>query len=356
MYAVIMAGGSGTRFWPYSRQLKSKQFLTIVGKKSLIQSTVHRFQSFIKSEDIFIVARIDHKEELEKHDLGIPDKNILFEPLGRNTAPCIGLAALFVQKRDKDGVMVVSPADHLIRGTAGFQKTIKAAHELAKKEESLVTIGIPPNRPAIGYGYIQIDEEAGSYRDVKAYRVKTFAEKPNLATAQRFLQSGDFFWNSGIFIFRASIFLKAIEEHLPELYESLMEIQKCIDRPNYQSILKKMYQQIRSISVDYGIMEKAKNVFLVKGNFVWNDLGSWEQVYKLSPKDKHGNVIKGNVVLIDTKDSYVFSSKGVVSILGLDNVIIVQEGEATLICKLDQAEDVKQIVEQLKAMKLSKYI
>ena len=356
MYSVIMAGGSGTRFWPRSREGKSKQFLTILGKQSLIQSTVTRFRSFIEPKDIFIVAKKSQKKELEKHVFKVPKENFLFEPMGKNTAPCIGLGALFVQQRDSDGIMVVSPSDHLIQKEANFRKAVIAAGKLASEKEGFITLGIPPSRPSTGYGYIQIDKEAGSYGGVKVFNVKTFAEKPNLATAQRFIKSGDFFWNSGIFIFKASVFLRTVEKFMPDLYDCLMEIRKFLNKPNYEDVLQKVYRQIRSISIDYGIMEKAKNVYLVRGNFVWNDLGSWEQVYKLTSTDKEGNASYGNTVLLDTKNSYIYSSEGVVAVLGLEDVVVVREGDAILVCKRDRAEEVKHIVEKLKRQKLQKYV
>lgn len=356
MYCVIMAGGAGTRFWPRSREGKSKQFLTIFGKDSLIQSTAERFRSLVSWEDIYIISKKSQRKELINQIPKVPQKNLLFEPRGKNTAPCIGLAALFVQKKDADGIMVVSPADHLIQKETRFRKVVMAGVHLAEESKGLITIGIPPDRPATGYGYIQVDGEVGPINGVDSYRVKLFAEKPNLETAQRFIQSGDFFWNSGLFIFRVSVFLKAVEEFLPELYDGLMEIQKSLDRSNYEEVLQKVYRQIKNISIDYGIMEKAENVYLVKGDFVWDDMGSWEQVYKLSQRDKNGNAITGNAVLLDTKNSYIYTSKGVVAVLGMENVVVVQEGGATLVCKRENAENVRKVVDRLKRQKLLKYI
>ena len=356
MYCVIMAGGVGTRFWPRSREGKSKQFLRILGNKSLIQSTLDRFKPLTSLKNVYVVGNQLQAEALKEHVPEVESENILLEPMGKNTAPCIGLAALFVQQRDPDGVMVVSPADHLIQKEAIFRKTIKAAVKLAAERDVLVTVGIPPDRPATGYGYIQLDEKIGSTGGVEAYRVKTFAEKPNLATAQRFCKSGDFLWNSGIFIWRVSSLMRTLEEFLPNLYDSLMEIQKYLDKRQYGDVLQRVYRQIRSISIDYGVMEKAKNVCVVKGNFLWNDLGSWEQVYKLSSKDKSGNASVGDTVLIDTKDSYVYSSKGVVAVVGIENVVVVQEGGATLVCKREKAEEVRQVVDRLRRKKLLKYV
>ncbi len=356
MYCVIMAGGSGTRFWPLSREKKPKQFLTIFGKRSLIQSTLMRFKPIVNWEDIYVVAKKTQEEEIKKHILEVPQENLLFEPFGKNTAPCIGLAAIVIQKKDPDGIMIVSPADHLVKKEAVFRRTVDAAVKLAGEKEGLVTIGISPDRPATGYGYIQVDERIDLINKTEVFSVKTFAEKPNLATAQRFLESGDFFWNSGIFIFQVSVFLKTLEEFLPDLYESLLEIQSHFGKSDYEEALQRVYKQIRGISIDYGVMEKAKNVYLVKGNFAWNDLGGWEQMHKLSPKDKNGNFTSGNIILLDTKNSYVHASGGVVAVLGLEDVVVVQEKGAILVCKRERGEEVKQIVELLKRQKLSKYI
>lgn len=356
MYCVIMAGGSGTRFWPKSREEKSKQFLSILSKKSLIQSTLERFRSIVPWDNIYVVAKKSQQDEIETHASKVPSENIIYEPFGKNTAPCIGLAAIFIQKKDPDSIMVVSPADHLIKKKSRFSKTILSAVQLAKQKNGLVTIGIPPDRPATGYGYVQVDGKVESIEDITAYKVKTFAEKPNLATAQRFLNSGDFLWNSGLFIFKVSVFLKALKACLPELYRGLMKMKRYIGKPQYENRLIEIYQQFENISIDYGVMEKIKNVYLIEGEFFWNDLGNWEQVYRLSMKDKNGNTVSGDVILLDTKNSYVSAAKGVVAVIGCEDVIVVQEKGATLVCKRDHVEQVKKVVHSLKRKNLHKYI
>ncbi len=356
MYCVIMAGGSGTRFWPRSREGKSKQFLPILSKKSLIQSTLERFRSIVPWDNIYVVAKKSQQDEIETHASKVPSENIIYEPVGKNTAPCIGLAAIFIQKKDPDGIMVVSPADHLIKQKSCFNKTILSAVQLAKQKNGLVTIGIPPDRPATGYGYVQIDGKVGSIDDLTAFKVKTFAEKPNLATAERFLDSGDFLWNSGLFIFKVSVFLKALKGCLPDLYHGLMKIKRVIGKPQYENRLIEIYQQFENISIDYGVMEKIKNVYLIEGEFFWNDLGNWEQVYRLSMKDKNGNIVSGDVILLDTKNSYISAAKGVVAVIGCEDVVVVQEKGATLVCKRDHVEQVKRVVHSLKRKKLHKYI
>jgi len=356
MYGVIMAGGSGTRFWPRSRSKKSKQFLTIIGKKSLIKQTIDRIEQVIPPENIFIISREDQQENFAEICTKIPGENKIYEPAGKNTAPCIGLAAQFIKKENPDGVMVVSPADHLVVNTEKFGKVIKKGIEIAREKEGLVTLGIKPDMPATGYGYIQIGEDLDNKGVIKAYNVKTFAEKPNLATAKRFLKSGDFYWNSGVFIFKVQTILQAFKEFLPEVYDGLEEIGKYIGTNKYDDVLKRVYKQIKSISIDYGIMEKAANVYLVEGDFGWSDLGSWEQVYRLSQKDSEGNVRNGDVVIHDSKDSYVYSSDGVTAVLGVDNLIVVRSGDAVLVCKRDRSEDVKKLVDIMKQKRFKKYV
>jgi len=356
MYCVVMAGGSGTRFWPKSRENKAKQFLKIFGNRSLIQSTVKRFEEIVGYDHIYIVAKSNQKPFIRKHVPEVPEKNLLFEPLGKNTAPCIGLAAIHIAKKDPDAVMAISPADHLVKKTGQFQKVIKAAGQLAEQKNALVTIGITPTRPSTGYGYIQINGDHQKLFGVDTYRIKTFAEKPNFETAQRFLESGDFFWNSGIFVFKTSVILQTIEEFLPDLYDSLMEIQTSADGDDFNTVLDRVYHQIKSISIDYGIMEQAKNVFMVKGDFTWNDLGSWDQVYKLTPQDNKGNACLGETVLIDTKNSYISSDHGIVAVMGMEDVVVVRDGDAVLVCKRKRSEDVKHLVERIKREKLNDYL
>jgi mannose-1-phosphate guanylyltransferase len=351
-----MAGGSGTRFWPRSREGRSKQFLAIFDKKSLLQTTVSRFSSFIDVNRIFIVAKADQVETIIPHVRKVSKEQLIYEPTGKNTAPCIGLAVVHIYHRDKEAIVAVTPSDHLIKKGSLFRKTMEAAFQLAAKKDGLITIGIPPNRPATGYGYIQVDAEIDVINGVHAFGVRTFAEKPNLATAERFLKSGDFYWNSGIFVFKASVFLKTLEEHLPDLYDGLGKISEAIGKPEYDEVLQKVYSQIHAISIDYGVLEKAKNVYVVKGSFEWSDLGSWEQVYKLSPKDGAGNVMVGDALAVDSRNSYVHSSDGVVALLGLDDVIVVQENGATLVCKRDRAEDVKKVVNHLKKNQYHRYL
>jgi mannose-1-phosphate guanylyltransferase len=351
-----MAGGSGTRFWPQSRENRSKQFLKILGDETLIKATVNRFRAFLKPESIYIVAKAGQQDRLRKNVPDMPPSNFIFEPEGKNTAPCIGLASLIIEEKHPGAVLIVSPSDHLIQKEKIFQRTLRAAVDLAWREKGLVTIGIQPDRPATGYGYVQIHRKIDCKDRVEAFRVKTFAEKPNFATAQRFLKCGDFLWNSGLFIFRIPSLFRAYSRFMPEMCRGLMRIRKSLGTKKKDSVIREVYAEISPQSIDYGIMEKAKNVYIVKGDFIWSDLGSWEQVYKLSEKDSDGNSVSGEAVLLDSRNCYVHNEQGLIAVLGLDDLVVVQSEGATLICSREKAEEVKQIVDMLKMKKKDQYI
>lgn len=356
LHCLIMAGGSGTRFWPRSRKAKPKQFLTIFGDESLIQSTISRFGNFIADENMYIVSNKGQQEVLEEQTSRLPIENLIYEPVGRNTLPAIGLAALFIAKNDPDGMMVVSPADHLIKNDSLFQETIESAVKIADGKDGIVTIGITPNAPATGYGYIEIANEIQIGQSIRSFAVNRFVEKPKLETAMQYLASGKFFWNAGIFVFKVSVFLNAVEKYAPELFMGLQQIAATIDTEKYEDTLNEIYPNLESISVDYGIMEKADNVFLVQGDFVWNDLGSWEQVYQYGEKDEDQNAAVGEVIFRDTRNSYAWASDGLLAVIGLDNVIVVKEENMLLVCKRDRAEDIKQVVDEIKARNLGQYL
>jgi mannose-1-phosphate guanylyltransferase len=350
IYAVIMAGGVGTRFWPRSRAAYPKQLLNIVGERTMIQQTADRIASLIAPENILIVTNERQAGGVRAQLPRI--KNVLIEPVGRNTAPCIGLAALHIVRQDPDGVMAVLAADHLIQPAETFCETLEFAARVATETKSCVTLGIPPTRPETGYGYIQyLENDSLTLGHRRAHRVKTFAEKPNWQTAQQFIASGDFLWNSGMFIWQASTILSLIEEFLPDLHDGLMEIQSALGTDLYDETVRRVYRRIKGISIDYGVMERTKNVYVVKGDFEWNDVGSWEEAYQLSRKDQEGNALTGHSVLLNTTNSMIFSPKKTVAVIGMDNLIVVDTDDALLICPRDRAQDVKTIVEELQRQK-----
>jgi mannose-1-phosphate guanylyltransferase len=346
-----MAGGVGTRFWPRSRTTRPKQLLNIFGEKTMIQHTAERIQPIVDPENILIVTNILQAESVARQLPQIERKNILIEPIGRNTAPCIGLAAVHILQKDPDGVMAVLAADHLIKPVDRFCADINFAAEIAAETGACVTIGIVPSRPETGYGYIQFLDYESLGNDRKAYRVKTFAEKPNLDTAKQFLASGDFLWNSGMFIWKASTILKLIEEFLPELHEGLLDIKEVLGKPGYDETVQRVYRSIKGISIDYGVMEKTKEVYVIKSNFEWNDVGSWEEVYQLSKKDPAGNAWTGDHLYVDTSNSLVYSPDKLVALVGVHDLVVVDTPDALLICRRDQAQDVKKIVDELQKQK-----
>jgi mannose-1-phosphate guanylyltransferase len=348
-----MAGGIGSRFWPRSRKKKAKQILNIFGTNTLLQETVSRISALIPAAEILIVTTRDLVSHIKEQLPDFNDDNFVLEPVGRNTAPCIALAAQRLNKVDPDGIMVILPADHLITDLNRFNACLKQAIKTARKDNALVTIGITPTQPETGYGYIQFDPK--DKRGSGAYGVKTFAEKPTLDTAKRFLESGDFLWNSGMFIWSVKRILSEIERSLPEVHAALAEIEK-IDGGNKELQFEHIYSGLRPISIDYGVMERAENVAVVKGDFNWSDIGNWAEVYRLSPKDEAGNVNLDGHVLIDTHNCLIDSTDRLVATVGVQDLIVINTADALLICHRDHAQDVKRIVEYMERRQLEDYL
>lgn len=359
LYAVIMAGGVGSRFWPRSRERTPKQLLEIVGTGTMIQNTVARIESLVPPERVLVVTNQLQHEMVTRQLSTVPRQNILVEPIGRNTAPCIGLAASWIKKADPNAVMIVLPADHIIRNSEEFQRILKIAVRVAEETNGLITIGIKPTHPETGYGYIQIDEEHSDrnpYSGEGVYRVKTFAEKPTLETAEQFLKSGDFLWNSGMFVWKASAILQEIEHLLPDLYEQIQNVAKSLGNSGYQEALEKSYGLIRSISIDYGVMEKANDVFVIKGDFGWSDVGSWDEVVRLSTRDDDGNTLKGKVIIKDAVRNYIDAGNRLVAAVGVEDLIIVATEDAILVCKKGKSQDVKEIVDYVRRKQMNEYL
>ena len=353
IYAVIMAGGIGSRFWPRSKKKCPKQLLKIFGDYTMIQDTVKRLNGLVENENIYIVTNKEQKPGILTQLSHLPLNNIIEEPFGRNTAACIGLASILIQKKDPDAITLILPADHIINQQKEFHDTLLKAANFANESKGLVTIGIPPTKPETGYGYIQIDEKELSD---SVYKVLNFAEKPNYATAVRFIESGDFYWNSGMFIWRTDVILDEMKNYMPELYEGLLKIQKTISDKTFHDTLINVYGMLKKISIDYGIMEKSKKVHLIKGNFDWSDVGSWEAVYELSPKDEEGNAKVGRVYTEHARDSYIYSPDKFTALIGVDNLIVINDKDALLICKRDNAQDVKSVIDYLQINKLNEYL
>lgn len=358
VYAVIMAGGVGSRFWPRSRERTPKQFLSIVGESTMIQQTVRRLQPMVPPMNTFIVTNVLHRELVTTQLPFIPKENIIAEPFGRNTAPCIGLAALWIQKIDPEGVMVVLPADHLIADEPSFLSVLGSAVSVAEETNALMTIGIQPNHPETGYGYIQFDDsdEKDRYRDKGVYRVKTFAEKPNVETAERFLESGDFLWNSGMFVWKVGTILAEIGEHLPDVSALLESVRPTLGTDEYTSTVEHAYGKMKGISVDYGVMERAGNVFVVKGDFGWSDVGSWDEVSRLSTPDANGNAVSGTVIARDVRNSYFSVSSRIVAAVGVEDLVVIESGDAILICRKGRSQEVKDVVDVLRRKQMNDFL
>lgn len=353
VYAVIMAGGVGSRFWPRSKKKTPKQLLKIFGENTMIQDTVQRLKGLVDEENILVITNKVQKDGACAQLPQLPPENIIEEPFGRNTAACIGLASILIEKKAKDAVMIVLPADHIIRDHEAFHNVLNNALDFAYKSGGLLTIGITPTRPETGYGYIQIDDR--DYAN-NIYKVFTFAEKPNYATAVRFVESGDFMWNSGMFIWRTNSILEEMRVHMPDLYEGLETIKKSFGKTDHELTLTNVYGQLKKISIDYGIMEKSNKVYLTKGSFAWSDVGSWEEVYQLSEKDTDGNSIIGDVYSDMVVDSYIYSPKKFTAVIGVENLIVIDTEEALLICRRDNSQEVKKVVDYLTIKQMEDHI
>lgn len=351
LYAVIMAGGVGSRFWPRSREKSPKQLLKIFGELTMIQQTVERLEGLVPNERILIVTNKVQKDEIIKQLPKVPAENVIDEPFGRNTAACIGLAAEIIKKKSSDAVTIVLPADHIILEKDKFQTVLKTAAENAYSKETLVTVGIQPTRPETGYGYIQISENQAE-KDI--FKVVRFAEKPDLETAVKFLESGDFMWNSGMFVWRVDTILNEIKMYLPEHFDGLEKIAAAYGTDLYRAVLESEYSRFKSISIDYGIMEKSNKVFLTKSIFNWSDVGSWEEVYQLTEKDEKKNAAVSNKYFIqNSSNNYVYAKDKFVALVGVDDLIVIDTKDALLVCKREDAQDVKKIVDYLKSNNLT---
>lgn len=341
-----MAGGVGVRFWPYSRNSKPKQFLDVLGTgKTLIQSTLERFLPICPVENIFVVT---HEEQATLVKEQLPDltmDQILAEPMRKNTAACIAYASYKIQQINKNAIIVVSPADHLILKENEFLDIIKKAVDQAKSEEKLITLGIKPTRPETGYGYIQYHTEKSF-----AKKVKTFTEKPELSLAKKFLESGDFVWNAGIFIWSVQSIVKAIQLHMPEMAEVFEDVRSKLNTPQENEAIRVSYPQCKSISIDYGVMEKASNVYVCLGDFSWSDLGSWASIHEISDKDKDNNVVSANALTYETRNCIIKGSENKLIVTqGLNGYLVGEFGNVIIVCEKDKEEQFRRFVSDVKS-------
>ncbi|HEY2584027.1 MAG TPA: mannose-1-phosphate guanylyltransferase [Mucilaginibacter sp.] len=356
-YAIIMAGGIGSRFWPISRTSHPKQFIDILGTgKTLIQNTYDRFLKVCPKENIYIVTNDIYASLVKKQLPDISDEQILTEPVMRNTAPCIAYGSFKIESLNPDAAIVVAPSDHLILDEAAFISAIEKSLETASKNDCLITLGIKPSRPDTGYGYIQY---TGQSMNNDFFKVKTFTEKPTLEIAKTFIQSGDFLWNAGIFVWSSKAIVNAFSSYLPDMHEIFAEARQFYNTPNEKSHVHTSYLRCTNISIDYGIMEKANNVYVLPSEFGWSDLGTWASIYDLAEKDYVGNAVipSEKVIMYDSSNCMVnVPSDKLVILQGLHDFIVVEANNTLLICPRDQEQNVKKIVGDVKQQFGAKYI
>jgi mannose-1-phosphate guanylyltransferase len=355
--AVIMAGGKGERFWPKSRTNLPKQFLNISGNRSMIQQTIDRLESIMDISRIFIVTNGLYAELISAQIPHLPLENIIIEPIGRNTAPCVGVAALIIEERFPDSTMIVLPSDHIIKNEEVFLQILQTAVTVCEQGENLVTLGISPSYPETGYGYIESTKQINLVNEMEVHRVNQFVEKPDLETAQRYLEAGNFFWNSGIFVWKTSVIRNLISLYLPEMHDVLETIKAAALHENIHQVIQNEFHKMPDQSIDYGIMEKAQNIYVIPCMFGWDDVGSWTSLERINDKDENGNVISGNILSLLTKNCIIESNNGkLVATLGIEDLIVVDTEDVTLICTKDKAQEIKSLLKELRLQKLEKYL
>lgn len=359
-YAVIMAGGSGTRFWPLSRQDFPKQFLNLSGEERLVNETIDRLLQFMKREDIFVITAKSQGELMyQLTDGRIEKDHILLEPAQRNTAACIGYCAMEIKKRYGDGVMCVLPADHYIKDKEAYCAVMEEAIRLSLEYNQLITIGIKPEFAATGYGYIRMDQESPCYSSngkIPYYKVEEFVEKPHIKLARDYVESGNYVWNSGIFIWQTQTILEYFKTLLPDIYQILTDIVEPLSEATSISKLEEYYPKLPKISIDYGIMERADKVLVLSGDFGWSDVGSFDALRNIYPADENGNILYGQQILVETKNCISYSKNKLICALGVEDLIMVEADDVVLICHKDKTQEIGKVVEELKVQNKSEYL
>ena len=355
MYALIMAGGVGSRLWPRSRNERPKQLLNLTSERTMFQEAVARLFPLFQPDRIFVVSGADHVPTMREQVPELPAENFIVEPAGHGTAPCIGLSALYLRRLDADVIMAVLTADHFIEKSETFRQALAAAGHLARQGR-LVTLGIKPAFPSTGYGYILRDERLGDLGGLEAYRVKRFTEKPDQPTARKFLATGRYYWNSGMFIWRVADVMAEFERQMPLFFSQLNEIDAALGTAREKEVLGRVWQDVEHQTIDYGIMEGARNVAVIPVDIGWSDVGSWATLLDILPGDADGNVVTGRHLGVDTRRTLVFSANKLVATVGLEDMIVVDTGDALLVCPRDRAQDVKKIVDALKAQGKHTYL
>lgn len=354
-YALIMAGGVGTRLWPLSRHDRPKQALRLVEERTMFEHAVDRIAPLFQPEQIFVVTGAEHATLLQAQAPELPPENFIVEPEGRGTAPCIGLGAIHLRRRDPKAVMAVLTADHYIADVARFRQVLVAAEQVAR-DGHLVTLGIKPSSPATGYGYIKQGKSLGEVAGFPVFRAERFTEKPSAETALRMVESGEYSWNSGMFLWRVDQIMDEFERQMPELYVQLAEIEATLGTPGYRATLSRVWAQVAHQTIDYGVMEGAEDVVVIPVDIGWSDVGSWTSLAELLPADEEGNVIVGPHVGIETRNTLVFGDKRLIATVGVEGLVIVDTDDALLVCTKEQEQDVREIVRLLESTSRREYL
>ena len=358
LHALIMAGGGGTRFWPRSRVQRPKQFLSLSGETSLLQQAHERLEVLVAPERTWIITGERYRDETAKQLPVLPSDQIIGEPCGRDTAPCIGLGAALIAQSDPDAIMMVTPADHVIEPVQEFRRTMQSAVQLVEEHpDSLITFGIPPTHPAMGYGYIHRGESMPGRLEIPTYRVRRFREKPKLPIAEQYVASGEYFWNSGIFVWKAKALLAQLQKQKPDIFEAVQKIAKAWPTPQRADVLGTTFPDIEKISIDFAVMEKAQERIMLQTPYRWDDVGSWLAVERMCPQDAQGNTVLAQHIGIETKNCVVVGeSSHLLATVGVEDLLIVQDGDVTLIAHRSAEEKVKALVNKLQDEGLEKYL
>lgn len=358
LHAMIMAGGGGTRFWPRSRRRRPKQFLAFSGDRTLLQATLDRIEAQVPAERTWVITGATHCGEAVRQLPQLSASHVVGEPFGRDTAACIGLGAHLIARDDPEAVMMVMPADHVIEPTQEFRRAAHAAEQVAQDHpEALITFGIRPDYPSIGYGYIQRGDSIGQRQGVPIFKVKQFREKPSLDLAEQYLSSGEYYWNSGIFVWKVATILAELKRQRPELSAALERIATAWGTPEQETVFTNEYEKIEKISIDYAVMEGAEHVLVMEAPYTWDDVGSWLALERRNPQDAHGNTIQALHCGIHTNDCVIVSDPDhLITTIGVNNLLIVQDGDSILIADRRDEASVKQLVERLHQMGLERFL
>lgn len=348
IYGLILAGGKGSRLYPLSRAKEPKQFLKIINGKSFLVNTLNRVMPLIDKQNLYIVTNKDYEERVFEEIKDINKENVFVEPSNKETATCMGLSAVKLLKQDKEAVMIVLPSDHYIEEEKKYIEALKQAVELANRKRGIITIGIDPTRAETGYGYIQMGER--TIGDIATYKVERFTEKPNEEVAKEFLLKGNYLWNSGIFVFRADVILREMEKYLPKIYKALMEIYAGIGTENEEDIIKNQYNKIEGISIDFGIMQRTRKAYVIKGEFIWDDIGSFKSLSRFLNRQDKNNLSK-NVYLEGCENCSVFGKENLIIGLGIKDIVIVDAGDVILVMDKDKDQEIKNLLNNINRTK-----